>query len=68
MIGPESKFLKINDKGISEEISQNNFSIYSIYTYEKLIVCLRTLMLSFIDLLFNYNNLIKKAITVYFKT
>ena len=58
----EVNVLKINDIGISEEISKNNFSINSIYTYEKINSLFKNFdTLSFIDLLFNYNNLVKKG-------
>ena len=58
----EVNVLKINDIGISEEINKNNFSINSIYTYEKINSLFKNFdTLSFIDLLFNYNNLVKKG-------
>ena len=58
----EVNVLKISNIGISEEISKNNFSINSIYTYEKINSLFKNFdTLSFIDLLFNYNNLVKKG-------
>ena len=62
MVPKDVNILKINDIGISEEISKNNFSINSIYTYEKINSLFKNFdTLSFIDLLFNYNNLVKKG-------